>query len=142
MRRYFEFAIAILVVAVLALALMAALGRLQGDMEDAAMQAEAAAIRAELLERVVHRETFGGSLPASDNPLDWVSTRPANYLGATDSEPARRSVWYFNERSRELVYLHADGRQTRFRLSRSAGTTGARGVLAGIGLQRVDAGRQ
>jgi type II secretory pathway pseudopilin PulG len=137
MRRYYEFAVVVVVISVLALVLMKALGRAQADMEEAMVQAEAAAIRAQLLEVLVHREGFGGSLPKSGNPPDWVSTVPPNYRGALDRAPAEKGIWYFDTAAGELVYRFQDGHSARFRLSREAGRTESRGVLAGVGLLRI-----
>lgn len=137
MRRYYEFAVMVVVIGILALLLIRALGRTQGDMEEAMVQAEAAAIRAQLLEVLAHREGFGGKLPESDNPLDWVAAVPKNYRGALDKAPDEKGVWYFDTGSGELVYRFQDGHSARFRLSREAGRTESRGVLAGVGLLRL-----
>jgi type II secretory pathway pseudopilin PulG len=137
MRRYYEFAVVVVVISVLALVLMNALGRAQADMEEAMVQAEAAAIRSQLLEVLAHREGFGGTLPKSDNPLDWVATVPQNYRGALDGVPEEKRIWYFDTGSGELVYRFQDGHSARFRLSREAGRTESRGVLAGVGLLRL-----
>jgi type II secretory pathway pseudopilin PulG len=137
MRRYYEFAIVVVVISVLALVLMKSLGKAQADMEEAMVQAEAAAIRSQLLEVLAHREGFGGSLPKSGNPLDWVSTVPPNYYGALDRPPAEKGIWYFDAGVGELIYRFKDGHSARFRLSREAGRTESRGVLAGIGLIRL-----
>lgn len=101
------------------------------------VQAEAAAIRAQLLEVLAHREGFGGTLPSSDNPLDWVATVPRNYRGALDRAPAEEGVWYFDTGAGELIYRFQDGHAARFKLSREAGRTEIRGVLAGVGLLRL-----
>ncbi|MDP3539908.1 MAG: hypothetical protein Q8S26_14535 [Azonexus sp.] len=138
MRRYYEFAVVIILLSILAVFLMQALGRARSDMEEAGVQAEVAAIRTELLEVLVHRETFGGSLPKTDNPIDWVSSRPRNYLGVLDKAPDAKAVWYFNGQANELIYRFEDGHLARFRLTREAGATTARGVLAGVGLLRLD----
>lgn len=138
MRRYYEFAVVIILLSILAVFLMQALGRARSDMEEAGMQAEVAAIRTELLEVLVHREIFGGALPKTDNPIDWVSSRPRNYLGVLDKTPDTKAVWYFNRQANELIYRFEDGHQARFRLTREAGATTARGVLAGVGLLRLD----
>uniref|UniRef100_UPI0035B2815B hypothetical protein n=1 Tax=Dongia sp. TaxID=1977262 RepID=UPI0035B2815B len=73
MRRYYEFALVVILISVLALVLLRALGVAQKDMEEAGVQAEAAAIRTQILEAVAHRETFGGQLPPGGNPMDWIS---------------------------------------------------------------------
>lgn len=138
MRRQFEFAIVVMVVAVLALVVMQALERVRTQMEEAGVQTEAAAIRAQLMEVVAHREVFGGQLPASENPLDWVRGQPANYIGAVDRVPTQESVWYYDSVSKELVYRFRNGELARFRLSRMAGDSGVRGVIGGVGLLRLD----
>lgn len=138
MRRYYEFAIVIVLLGILAVVLMQALGKVRGEMEEAGVQVEAAAIRSELIEVVVHRETFGGVLPKSDNPVEWVATTPRNYRGAVDQAPEEDAVWYFDRPAKELVYRFRDGHRARFRLSRDAGRSGSRGVVAGVGLLRLD----
>lgn len=134
MRRYYEFALIVVIVGILATLLLYVLNDIQGDMEEAAVQAEVASIRSQLLERVAHREAFGGRLPDSDNPLEWISNRPPNYAGALDLPPVNNGVWYFDTRSRELVYRFRDGHLAQFRLSRSASRENGRGVMAGVGL--------
>lgn len=138
MRRNFEFAIVVMLVTVLAVLLMQALRRAQGDLEEAGVQADAAAIRSQLLEVVAHHEVFGGTFPSSDNPLDWVSNRPANYRGVLEQAPEEKHVWYFDSSRHELIYRFRDGHVARFRLNRDAGRAGLRGSISGLGLQRLD----
>lgn len=138
MRRYYEFALAIVLISVLGLFMMRALERTRVDMEEAMVQADVAAMRLGLMEVVVHRETAGGVLPASNNPVDWVAVRPASYLGELDSMPGERSVWYFDRPAKELVYLFRDGHRARFRISRDGSSQNARAVIAGVGLMRLE----
>lgn len=138
MRRYYEFALVVILISVLALVLLRALGVAQKDMEEAGVQAEAAAIRTQILEAVAHRETFGGQLPPGDNPMDWISARPYNYVGERNGVPAESGVWFFDKNAKILVYRFRDGHLARFRLSRDAGSSGLRGVVSGVGLLRLD----
>lgn len=142
MRRQFEFAVVVIVIAVLAMFAMQALQRVRGEVEEAGVQAEAAAIRAQLMERLAHRATFGGALPASNNPVDWIRMVPNNYRGAYDRAPAERRIWYYDKTAEELVYAFDDGHQARFRLSRTAAGSGVRGVMGGVGLLRLEDVRQ
>ena len=142
-RRKYEFLLVIVIIGVLALVLMNALERTREDVEEAAMQAEVAALRVELLGRLAHRETFGGALPESRNPLRWVDRQPPGYLGeldALDAAPLAGGVWYFDTGRQELVYRFRQGREGRFRLVRGAETKGVKGVLGGVGLRRTDGG--
>ena len=142
MRRYYEFAVAVVLISVLALVLMRALGRTSNEMEEAGVQAEVAAIRIGLMEVVAHRETFGGSLPKSDNPLVWVAARPANYVGEVEVVPDSKAVWYYDRRAKELVYRFRDGHRARFRLSRDGNVDSPRAVVAGVGLLRLEDQRE
>jgi type II secretory pathway pseudopilin PulG len=137
-RRYYEFAVVVVLISILALVLLHALGRAQDAMEEARMQTEVAAIRIGLMEVVAHRETYGGELPKSANPVDWVSAKPAGYAGELDGLPASKSVWYFDRQAKELVYLFGDGHRARFRLSRDASVDSTRAVVAGVGLLRLE----
>lgn len=142
MRRYYEFAVIVVLVSILALLLMWALERARGEMEETIVQSEVAALRIGLIEVVAHRETFGGELPKSSNPVAWVATPPANYVGERDGRPDDKSVWYFDRRSKELVFLFHDGRQARFRLSRDGAESSQRVVVAGVGLLRLEDRRE
>ena len=137
-RRKYEFAVLVLIVGALALFLLRALDDAQQAVEEANVQAEAAALRVELLDALAHREAFGGALPASDNPLRWVDRQPAAYLGELDAAPVARGVWYFDRPRGELVYRFKSGREARFRLVRGAAAAGVAGALAGVGLLRVE----
>ncbi|WP_265948435.1 hypothetical protein [Dechloromonas sp. A34] len=90
MRRYYEFAVVVILLSILALLLMQSLGRTRSDMEEAGVQVEAAVMRTELMEVLAHRETFGGVLPATDNPVEWVTSKPRNYRGKSMKYPMRR----------------------------------------------------
>lgn len=138
MRRYYEFALVVVLLGILALVLMRQLDQTRDQMEEAGMQLAAAGIRAQLLEVVAHREAFGGSLPASDNPVDWLPGPPRDYLGVLGQAPTRSSVWYFDRQDKVLVYRFRDGHAARFRLDRKGGGRESREVLAGIGLQRLN----
>jgi hypothetical protein len=142
MRRYYEFAVVVVLVGLLALLLMRALERARGDMEETIVQAEAAAMRMGLIEVVAHRETYGGELPKSTNPVDWVATPPANYVGERDGRPDETSIWYFDRRAGELIFVFRDGRRARFRLSRDASVDTQRAVVAGVGLLRLEDRRE
>jgi hypothetical protein len=142
MRRYYEFAVVVILIGILALLLMRALERARGDMEETIVQTEAAAMRMGLIEVVAHRETFGGELPKSSNPVDWVATPPANYVGEHDGRPEGKSVWYFDRQAKELVFLFRDGRRARFRLSRDASVDSQKAVVAGVGLLRLEDQRE
>lgn len=137
MRRYFEFALVVTLLGGISLQLLRSLDSTRLAVEEAVVQSEAAAIRIGLLEVVTHREAFGGAWPASDNPLAWVAAPPVNYAGEFDAAPSGQAIWYFDRTARELVYRFRDGHLARFRLSRNAGASQGRAVLAGIGLQRL-----
>lgn len=138
MRRYYEFAIVIVLIGSLSLFLMRSLEATRLEVEEAIVQSEVAAIRIALIEVVAHREVHGGQLPKSRNPLDWVSVRPESYIGTLDSVPTRTSVWYFDRPAGELVFRFRDGHRARFRFSRDLGREHSVAVLAGVGLSRLE----
>lgn len=142
MRRYFEFFVVVLLLGFFGLVLTQKLEQVRGSMEEAGVQAESVAIRAQILEALTHRQAFGGPLPKSDNPADWLVTLPAKYRGALDTVPDEVAVWYFDRKDKALTYRFRDGHRARFRLTRNAGQDESRGVLGGIGLQRLEDKRQ
>ena len=137
--RLYQFAVVVLIVGVLALFVMRSLGRAQESVEEAAVQAEVAALRIELLDVLAHHEAVGGELPSGNNPLRWVERQIPAYLGEFDVAPQARGVWYFDRPRGELVYRFRNERESRFRLVRGAEAAGAPGTLAGVGLRRVGA---
>ncbi|MDE2441300.1 MAG: hypothetical protein KGP14_09770 [Betaproteobacteria bacterium] len=142
MRRYYEFAIVVTLIGTLALVLLGALNAVRDDMDEAIVQSEAANLRLGLAEVLTHREAFGGNLPQSSNPMDWVATKPDNYLGAFDVPPDTRSVWYFDRPAGELVYRFHGGYLARFRLVKGGFGSDERLVISGISLQRLDKRRE
>ena len=137
-RRRYEFAVLVLVVAALALILLRALDDVQQSIEEANVQSETAALRVELLDVLAHQASQGGALPQSANPLRWVGRQPAAYAGELESPPAVTRVWYFDLRREELVYRFRSGREARLRLVRGNEVAAAPGALSGVGLRRVD----
>lgn len=142
MRRYYEFAFVVILIGLMSLFLMRAIESTRGEVEESLVQSEVANIRIALVEVVAHRESFGGSLPKSRNPLDWISAKPANYVGELDGVPERKSVWYFDRKAEELVFRFRDGHRARFRFSREIATERSAAVLAGVGLSRLDDQRE
>jgi hypothetical protein len=137
-RREFEFFMLVAMVGVLAFVLLEALERVREEFEEAAVQAEATAIRVELLDRLAHREIVGGPLPESRNPLRWIAHQPEGYVGEFDSSPSARGVWYFDLRKEALVYRFRSSREARFRLVRGAEMAMVQGGLSGVGLRRIE----
>ena len=140
--RKYEFALLIGLIGVLSVVLLGALERTREDIEEAAVQAEIAALRVELLDRLAHREAWGGKLPESRNPLRWVARQPEGYLGERDVPPSQGGVWYFDTSRQELAYRFRSGREARFRLVRGSKNGNVAGMLAGTGLRRVDMAKE
>ena len=137
MRRYLEFALLAVMIGGLSLYLLRALESARSDVEEAVVQADVAAIRISLMEIATHRAMQGGNYPDSDNPMAWLGAPLGNYAGAFDTRPAGRSLWYFDNRQRELIYVFDDGRLARFRLARNGMVDAGRGAMGGIGLARL-----
>lgn len=136
--RKLELLVVAVVLGVLLHLLLNALSVVQRELEEATVQSEVSALRVELLDRLSHREGFGGSLPPGDNPVVWAGREPAGYVGEADDVPAN-SVWFFRRRDGQLVYRFRAGDEWRFRLVRvPQGNAGA--LLGGVGLVRVDTG--
>jgi hypothetical protein len=135
-RRILEMSLLAAIIGSLVLFLLAALERARVGIEEAAVQTEAAAIRVELLDRLTHRESVGGPLPQSANPLHWIKREPAHYLGELDAAPEAVGVWYFDGKAGALIYRFQKGGEARFRLTRGAQGANVSAVLGGVGLIR------
>ncbi|MFC5301510.1 hypothetical protein [Azospira restricta] len=137
--RKLELAVVAVVLGILCYLLLNALSVVQREMEEATVQAEVSALRVELLDRLSHREGFGGGVPAGDNPVVWAGREPAGYVGEAD-DVRTGGVWYFRPRDGLLVYRFRAGDEWHFRLVRSARGGGV-AILGGVGLVRVDSGQ-
>lgn len=125
-------------ICVLIFALLRSVDRMRESVEESVVRSEEAALRIELLDRLSHRELYGGGLPESNNPLQWIARRPDAYIGELETAPAVSNVWYFDRPSQLLVYRFRSGREACFRLVRKAEVANVRGGLAGVGLLRID----
>ncbi len=74
MRRYLEFALLAVMIGGLSLYLLRALESARADVEEAVVQADAAAIRISLMEIATRRAMLGGNYPDSDNPINWLGS--------------------------------------------------------------------
>jgi hypothetical protein len=138
MRRYYEFSLVFIVLGLISLFVLQRLNAVRDDMEGATVQLDVVSMQMHLLETIAHRETFGGTLPASENPVDWLPSPPRSYLGGLDQAPAEVSVWYFDRRQKTLVYRFRDGHSAVFKLNRNTRQGENKGVLAGVSLQRQE----
>jgi prepilin-type N-terminal cleavage/methylation domain-containing protein len=113
-----------LVVVVVIVAIMTgfALDRLLpliGRAERAAFVRVQSQLRSALLLEAAEKLTRGESARLSElagvNPMSLLLEAPANYLGSLaqhPDEPATRASWYYDERSRRLIYFV--GKHTKF----------------------------
>ena len=137
MRRYLEIAVIVIVISLLVGGLMTALEDAHERTEAARLNAEEAAIRTQIMEVLTHRETYGGPLPQSDNPVDWIRVPPAGYQGVHAQAPTGENFWYFDSTQRQLIHVGRNGKITKFHLSRQANSN-TRGIIAKIGLERLE----
>ena len=141
MRRLLELFAVTVLLSVLTLFILQAIERTRDEVERVSVQGDVAALRAQLMERMAHHAAFGGALPASDNPVDWVRQPPASYAGENKQCPAARSTWYFNPAPGSLNYCLRNGGEVRYRLTRIGSSSDARGIIGGVGLVRMDDNR-
>jgi general secretion pathway protein G len=110
--KLFEFGVVAAVLAIMATVLLQRLWFYQDQAEQVSVQQVASNVRAALKIKVAQ-----GSLPGKmvdltmlpeQNPLDWLTEKPANYLGELNA-PRDQDVisgnWYFDLSDHCLVYL-------------------------------------
>lgn len=108
----FEFAIAVIVIALLALPLIATLLRYQGTVERQQMENDVRDMQTFLNLKLLnlmlsHRQVDIDRL-AGSNPVELLERAPGRYLGERDNAPGKEeSGWYFDRQRHELVYLPA-----------------------------------
>lgn len=143
----FELVVCILVFSVLVTVLLNRLRYYQEAAEKAAMESTARLVKTGLQIRlaeliIANRQAEAAALESED-PTQWLDTRPANY-GGEYREPPAPGTWYFDVTARQLVYVvntggrleldsQPDAKQVRFR----ARLLKDRLQLAGGPLERV-----
>ncbi len=118
----FDFAISISIIAVLSSILLLSLDSAQRRIEEITMEADLTFMRWEIRELWAHRNANNISLSPSDlenaNPLNFLNDRMKNYIGEYPETPRKvKSAWFFNTKTKRLVYIFIDGSQKNYRLT-------------------------
>ncbi|RZI43051.1 type II secretion system protein [Herbaspirillum sp. HC18] len=106
-----ELAIVVIVMSALAAIMLDRLQYYQEAAEKAKVEYTISAMKSGLRSRMAHMLIEGRSQEymflAMDNPINWLESRPANYLGELseeESDTLRPGSWYYNPATRTLVY--------------------------------------
>lgn len=107
-----ELAVSLAVIGVLTVILLSRFDLYREMAEKAAMESTLRMIKTGLQIRlaeliITNRPALAAALE-TDDPTQWLDTRPANYGGAY-GEPLRRGAWYFDLQERQLVYVVNSG---------------------------------
>lgn len=137
-KKKLEIFVVVAIVGVLMAFLLNSIENMQREMEAASVQSEIGALRVELLDKLAHREAFGGPLPSGENPVVWAERQPEGYIGERNSPPVERGVWYYDVGQKALIFRSHHSGDLKFRLTRESGRQGAPAVLAGVGLMRLE----
>lgn len=107
-----ELVVVIVIVSILLTVAISRLLALQVDAERVAMETVAGTLRSavgiKVAEHIVRQDIAGLKDLEGSNPMDRLAELPGNYLGELDGpDPSRLEDgnWYFDTRSRVLVYL-------------------------------------
>lgn len=104
------------------------------------METDAANIRWGLREQWAHRNATGQPTSGigidNANPMRLLNELPKNYSGEYEETPPNaQSIWYFDTKTKRLVYVFSDGQQARYRLTSTAKLNRASlGTMGGIDL--------
>ncbi|MGZ5199985.1 MAG: hypothetical protein ACXWC4_09465 [Telluria sp.] len=104
----FELAVAICVLAALAGVLLLRISAYQREAERVAVQQVVATLRAALAIRESALGQHGAKHLSEENPFEWLSEKPENYLGeyySPDLEKIPVGNWVFDRRDKTLIYL-------------------------------------
>jgi general secretion pathway protein G len=109
---YFEFAVAAIIVAILAGVLLQKLRFYQDEAERLAVQQVVASVRAALASKAASLYLRGNGADlmalARQNPMDWLERRPPNYAGeleAPNDAVLPFGQWYFDRSTATLSYV-------------------------------------
>ena len=111
-----ELLVVIIIISTLAAVLLDRMLFYQEAAEKAAMEQMAGTLRSalhlQIADRLLHGKTSDIAALAQDNPMDWLSEQPANYVGVRfDPRPGEvpKGSWYFDLKDKTLVYVVARG---------------------------------
>ena len=120
-----DFAVTVLVAAALSAFLLNRFDFYRQQAELAATRQLVAALRTALHTRAAQLQASGQGAAlhalAQDNPMNWLESKPANYLGefaAPDPDQIGRSGWVFDARDKSLVYLLSNAESFSFGTAR------------------------
>lgn len=108
----FEFAIVLILLAILLGTLTERLHFYQGEAENAEVESLLQNLRAHLNSYVLQGEVRGDSALAAQfvnkNPMEWLERLPGNYIGELDTiemQNVEPGNWYFDRAHNTLVYM-------------------------------------
>jgi general secretion pathway protein G len=111
-----EFAVAVVVIGILAVILLQRLFYYQGEAERVAVEHTVANVRSALEIRVAQGKLPGGSVDLSNlaeqNPLNLLKNKPLNYAGELfqpDDNDIGKGNWCFDRYDKSLIYLLNNG---------------------------------
>ena len=111
-----ELVVVIIIISTLAAVLLDRILFYQEAAERAAMEQMAGTLRSalhlQIADKLLKGKTRDLPLLAEDNPMDWLSEQPANYVGVRfNPKPGEvpKGDWYFDLKDKELVYIVARG---------------------------------
>lgn len=111
-----EFAVATIVISLIAIVALHQFYKLLVDVERSAMELDLSVIRSALSMQVADHFAKNrlGDLEAlvNSNPIDLLEEKPDNYLGVISSkklENIKKGNWLFDEQGHELIYLVKNG---------------------------------
>lgn len=116
--KLFEFVWVVLLVGVLSMVVLDYMLRYIEVAEKSAMENTVvnlqSALRLRLMEALLHNDVEEVVRLANENPINWLQEVPRNYAGEFDDpEPGvvAEGKWYYDLKSKELVYLVDSGRE-------------------------------
>lgn len=116
--KLFEFVVVLVLLGILSMMVLEFMRHYIEAAEKSAMEATVmqlrGALRLRLAEVLAEDETAQAESLIRGNPMDWLQDKPDNYAGIFDAPPpgvVKPGNWYFDTKSRELVYLVKHGRE-------------------------------
>ncbi len=140
----FDFAVTLCVIGVLATCLLHYLNKAQGAIEKVILETELNNLRLGLAETWVHKNVTNQSIDIEalkgSNPMLLIAAKPANYVGEHAKAPSNgKAIWYFDTRTKQLIYIGKGGLEAAYILACAAGRTKASLLsMGGLDLVRDD----
>jgi len=118
-----NFTISVILISLFTILILNKLNTIQHNIEEESIKADIQQIRIQIAENWISHnignKVGGAQALENGNPILVILEKPKNYIGEFDNLPENKvSIWFFNTRLKQLIYIKKNGEQAQFKLSK------------------------